>query len=162
MEVYIIGMLRTVNQPKMVELSTVSGASDVPTTVVRKVMVSDTDRHVLCFGANPVGSATFDPLLIRWSSQESNRLDTHSYKYRWDIRLSQGSRLSQLFEQHVRSLCLQKTVYTVCEVYPGFPPFTFGAPIIGTNVRTDTKTAIAVNDVVLWMGQETSIFTMVV
>ena len=35
---------------RMVELSTVAGASDVPTTV-RKVMVSDTDSHVLCFGA---------------------------------------------------------------------------------------------------------------
>ena len=55
---------------RMVELSTVAGASDVPTTV-RKVMVSDTDRHVLCFGANTIGTATFDPLLIRWSSQES-------------------------------------------------------------------------------------------
>ena len=48
---------------RMVELNTVSGASNVPTTV-RKVMVSDVDRHVLCFGSNALGSATFDPLLI--------------------------------------------------------------------------------------------------
>ena len=34
-------------------------------------------------------------------------------------------------------------------------PFTFGAAIIGTNVRiAGPNTAIAVNDVVFWMGQE--------
>ena len=42
---------------RMVELSGVTGATNVPTTV-RKVMVSDVDRHVLCFGSNPLGSAT--------------------------------------------------------------------------------------------------------
>ena len=45
---------------RMVELSGVSGASDVPTTV-RQVMVSDVDRHVLCFGSNTLGTSTFDP-----------------------------------------------------------------------------------------------------
>ena len=31
------------------------------------------DRHVFFYvlDSNPLGSATFDPLLIRWSSQES-------------------------------------------------------------------------------------------
>lgn len=40
-----------------------------------QVMVSDVDRHVICFGATPIGAAgpdfSVDPLLIRWSDQEN-------------------------------------------------------------------------------------------
>ena len=35
------------------------------------MMVSDLDRHVICFGCNPIGSSTLDPLFIRWSDQEN-------------------------------------------------------------------------------------------
>ena len=39
------------------------------------VMVSDVDRHVVCFGATPIGASgpefAVDPLLIRWSDQEN-------------------------------------------------------------------------------------------
>ena len=34
-------------------------------------MVSDIDRHVICFGVNPIGSSAIDPLFVRWSDQES-------------------------------------------------------------------------------------------
>jgi hypothetical protein len=33
-------------------------------------MVSDVDRHVICFGSNPIGSSDLDPLFVRWSDQE--------------------------------------------------------------------------------------------
>ena len=36
-----------------------------------QIMVSDVDRHIIAFGSNPVGSSTLDPLLVRWSDQES-------------------------------------------------------------------------------------------
>jgi|DEB0MinimDraft_3_1074331.scaffolds.fasta_scaffold00160_10 hypothetical protein len=36
-----------------------------------QVMVSDIDRHVICFGVNPLGSDEIDPLLVRWSDQEN-------------------------------------------------------------------------------------------
>ena len=42
---------------------------DVP-TVQNVIMVSDTNRFVLAFGANDYGAATQDPMLIRWSNQE--------------------------------------------------------------------------------------------
>ena len=48
-----------------VELSTLSGASNVPTTQ-KFVLVSDINRFVFCFGANTLGSATQNPMLIRW------------------------------------------------------------------------------------------------
>ena len=34
-------------------------------------MVSDIDRHVICFGSNPIGGTTLVPLLVRWSDQEN-------------------------------------------------------------------------------------------
>jgi hypothetical protein len=55
---------------RAVALSAVSGASDAPTAAL-SVMVSDVDKHVIAFGANPIGSADIDPLLVRWSDQES-------------------------------------------------------------------------------------------
>ena len=51
-------------------LSAVSGASDAP-TVALQVMMSDVDKHVICFGVNPIGSSTIDPLHVRWSDSES-------------------------------------------------------------------------------------------
>lgn len=54
---------------RAIPLSSLASASNTPTTALQ-VMVSDIDRHVLCFGCNPIGSANIDPLLIRWSDQE--------------------------------------------------------------------------------------------
>ena len=34
-------------------------------------MVSDIDRHIIAFGSNAIGASTLDPLLVRWSDQES-------------------------------------------------------------------------------------------
>lgn len=44
--------------------------SDAPTKAFQ-VMVSDIDRHVICFGVNPLGGTDIDPLLVRWSDQEN-------------------------------------------------------------------------------------------
>ena len=138
---------------RMVELATVGGASNVP-TIVRKVMVSDVDRHVLCFGSNPLGSATFDPLLIRWSSQESvTDWTPTATNTAGDIRLSQGSEIVTAIRTTRQFLVFtENSLHSVQFVGA---PFTFGTALIGTNVRiAGPNTAISVNDVVLWMGQE--------
>ena len=138
---------------RMVELATVAGASGVPTTV-RKVMVSDVDRHVLCFGSNPLGSATFDPLLIRWSSQESvTDWTPTATNTAGDIRLSQGSEIVTAIRTTRQILVFtENSLHSVQFVGA---PFIFGTALIGTNVRiAGPNTAIAVNDVVFWMGQE--------
>ena len=55
---------------RAVNLTSLSGASDVP-TIAKQVLVSDIDRHIVVFGANTIGTSTQDPLLIRFGSQES-------------------------------------------------------------------------------------------
>ena len=36
-----------------------------------QVMMSDVARHVICFGCNPIGSSTINPLFVRWSTSEN-------------------------------------------------------------------------------------------
>ena len=55
---------------RAVALSDLSGASNAP-TVALSIMVSDVDRHVICFGSNIIGSTTANPLFVRWSDTES-------------------------------------------------------------------------------------------
>ena len=55
---------------RAVALSALSGANNAPSAALQ-VMVSDVDRHVICFGASPIGSSSIDPLLVRWSDQEN-------------------------------------------------------------------------------------------
>jgi hypothetical protein len=52
-------------------LSDLSGANSVP-TIAMQTLVSQNDKHLLAFGCQPyAGLATdFDPLLIRWASQD--------------------------------------------------------------------------------------------
>jgi hypothetical protein len=63
-------------------------------TVARKVMISETDRHVIAFGANVIGSTEQDPLLIRFSDQENPADWTPTAtNTAGDLRLSQGSEI---------------------------------------------------------------------
>ena len=55
---------------RAVPFSGLSGASDAPVKPIQ-IMVSDIDRHIICFGSNAIGSTSLDPLLVRWSDQES-------------------------------------------------------------------------------------------
>ena len=43
--------------------------SDVPTQAMQ-ILVSQNDKHLICFGATPFGGGAFDPLLIRWATQD--------------------------------------------------------------------------------------------
>ena len=52
-------------------------------------MVSEVDRHIICFGTNAIGSTTLDPLFVRWSDQESSIDWTPS-----SINTAGGQRLS--------------------------------------------------------------------
>ena len=55
---------------RAVALAALAGASDAPTAALQ-VMTSPVDRHVICFGCNPIGEVAIDPLLVRWGDQES-------------------------------------------------------------------------------------------
>ena len=138
---------------RAVALSSLAGASNVP-TVARKVMVSEVDRHVICFGANPIGEVEQDPLLIRWSSQESPTDWTpQPTNTAGDIRLSQGSEIVTAVRTSRQILIW--TDHSLHSLQFLGPPYTFGTALLGDNIRiAGPNTALSVNDVVFWMGQE--------
>lgn len=77
------------------ELATVSGANQVP-TVGLQVITSETDRHLVVLGCDPVSGSTrtgvVDPMLVAFSDSENDLefepLPTNSAG---DVRLSSGS-----------------------------------------------------------------------
>jgi len=138
---------------RAVELASLTGASDVPTKA-RKILVSDVDRHCIAFGTNPIGSAVLDPLLIRFSSQEEPQNWTPSAtNTAGDLRLSKGSEIITAVQTSRQILVwTDQSLYSM--QFLG-PPFTFGVSMLGDNIRiAGPNTALAVNDVVFWMGQE--------
>lgn len=138
---------------RAVLLSSLTGATDVP-VVARKVLVSEVDRHVLCFGCNPIGSANQDPLLIRWSSQESAIDWTPTAENTaGDLRLSQGSEIVTAVRTSRQILVF--TDHTLHSIQFVGAPYTFGTALLADNIRiAGPNVAISVNDLVFWMGQE--------
>jgi hypothetical protein len=138
---------------RAVALTSLTGASDVP-TVARKILVSDVDRHVIIFGCNPIGSAVLDPLLIRFGSQESlTDFTPTATNTAGDLRLSKGSEIITAVQTSRQILVFtDQSLYSLQFIGA---PFTFGVSLLGDNIRiAGPNTAIAVNDVVFWMGQE--------
>jgi len=138
---------------RAVALTSLTGASDVP-TVARKILVSDVDRHVIVFGTNPIGSATLDPLLIRFGSQESlTDFTPTATNTAGDLRLSKGSEIITAIQTSRQILVFtDQSLYSMQFIGA---PFTFGISLLGDNIRiSGPNTALAVNDIVFWMGQE--------
>jgi hypothetical protein len=123
-------------------------------TVATKVIVSDVDRHVIVFGADPLTNiGTQDPLLIRFSDQE-NALDwtPTTTNTAGDLRLGSGSKIETAVETRQQIL-----VFTDISLYSMQfigPPFTFGINMISENITIrGPLSAIAVDDTVYWMGK---------
>jgi hypothetical protein len=136
---------------RAVPLSSLSGASNTP-TVAAKVIVSDVDRHVIAFGANPLGSSVQDPLLIRFSDQE-NAADwtPTTTNTAGDLLIGSGSRIVTALETRQQILVFTDASLHVMQ-YLG-PPFTFGINMISENVTiASPNSAIAIEDNVFWMG----------
>jgi hypothetical protein len=138
---------------RAVALSDLSGASTAP-TVEKKVIVSNVDRHVLAFGCDSeVNPGVQDPLLIRFSNQESvTNWKSEATNTAGDLRLGAGSEIITATETRQQILVFtDRALYAM--QYLG-PPFTFGINLISENITIQGPlTAIAVDDAVFWMGE---------
>ena len=133
--------------------ATAAGLTGAP-TVATKVIVSDVDRHVIVFGADPLTNiGTQDPLLIRFSDQE-NAIDwtPTTTNTAGDLRLGSGSKIETAVETRQQIL-----VFTDVSLYSMQfigPPFTFGINMISENTTIrGPLSVIAVDDSVYWMGK---------
>lgn len=138
---------------RAVALSDLAGASGAP-TIARAVLVSNRDRHVIAFGCDPVDNiGTQDPLLIRFSDQENPADWTPTAtNTAGDIILSSGSEIVSVAETRQQILVFTDTSLHAMQ-YLG-PPFTFGVSLISENTSIQgPNAAVAVDDMVFWMGQ---------
>ena len=139
-----------------------STRTSVP-TIAKQVLVSDQDRHVIAFGCDGLGATSTttqgneiqDPLLIRFSSQE-NPVDFFptATNTAGDLRLGGGSTFVQAVETKQQILVFtNKTLHSMKFIGP---PFTFGLQELSKNITImSPASAIAVEDVVFWMGVDT-------
>jgi len=136
-----------------VALTSLPGASDVP-TVQRLLMVSDASRIVLAFGCNDYNTSVQDPMLIRWSDQESAvNWTPAATSQAGSLRLSHGSAIQAVAQVRQEILVWSDTaVYSL--QYLG-PPIVWGSQILSDNVSivSDRAWATAAG-VTYWMGNE--------
>ena len=132
---------------------TITTDSSCP-TVANFVMVSDASRFVLAFGVNDYGSAIQDPLLIRWSDQESfatwfPAVTNQAGSY----RLSHGSQIVTAMQTRQEILVLtDSAIYSM--QYLG-PPYVWSFQIMGDNISIAGPNAIATaNNITYWMGTD--------
>jgi hypothetical protein len=136
-----------------VNVAGMMGASDVPTKQLM-ILTSDVSRFVLCFGANPLGESTLDPMLIRWSDQEDFLNWTPAATNQaGDLRLSTGSRIVSALQ--VRQEILVWTDAALYSLQYQGPPFVWGAQTMGDNVSIIGPNARATaSGVAFWMGTD--------
>ena len=128
--------------------------SDAAPTKSRKVIVSERDRHVICFGANPIGEAVQDRLLVRFSSQENPFLWTPTAtNTAGDLRIGSGSEIVTAVKTRREMIVL--TDSSVHSMQFIGPPFTFGINQLASAITVrGFNSAVAVGDAVYWMGYD--------
>jgi hypothetical protein len=133
-----------------VALSSRPGASDVP--LYQNLLLVSSNRFVIFFGTNDIGSSTLDPMLVRWSDQESAvNWTPAATNQAGSFRLSHGSQISAAVQTRQEIL-----VFTDVALYS---MQYIGAPAVWSNtVLADNITIINDRSVayasgmVYWMG----------
>ena len=136
-----------------VELSTLSGASDVPTSQ-RLIEISDINRFVFAFGANEFGSSTVNPMLIRWSDQGSvTNWTPASTNQAGFLTLSNGTEI--IAAKQARQEVLVWTDSAMYSLQYVGAPVVWSAQLVGENISTASQNCVAyANGVAYWMGKD--------
>ena len=131
----------------------VSG-TDVP-AFINQIMVSDTSRIVIAFGCNDYGAygtTAIDPLLIRWTAQESYTDWTpDATNQAGSYRLSHGSEIIGALQTRQEIVVwTDAAIYSM--QYLG-PPYVYGFTLLADNISITSPNAMATaSGVVYWMG----------
>ncbi len=129
--------------------------SSVPNKAMQ-ILVSQNDKHLLAFGAQPFGGGPtdFDPLLIRWATQDQpnvwNPLPTNTAGF---IRVSRGSQI-------VRALPTRQEILVFTDSHLYSFQYTgttdvFSLQELADNISIISPRACAsANNVTYWMGHD--------
>ena len=140
---------------RAVELSGISGANLVP-TVGLQVITSETDRHLIVLGADPISGSsrtgTIDPMLVAFSDQENElEFEPLTTNTAGSLRLSSGSSIIGGVKSRQETLIWTDTALYSMQFIG--PPFTFGINLIneGTGL-VGPKAAVTAPQGVYWMS----------
>jgi hypothetical protein len=119
-----------------------------------KLLISDTSRFVFVFGTNAYGDTALDPMLIRWSSQETftdwTPLATNSAG---SLRLSRGSAIIAVKQSRQEILVWTDTTLYSLQFLGGSAGW--GATLVGENISVASTNSVAyANGAAFWMGRE--------
>jgi len=138
--------------PRGVPLTSLAGSDNYAPLVQGTFTVSDASRFLIVFGTNDYGSTTFDPMLIRWSDQES--LTTwypQVTNQAGSVRLSHGSEIITTLQSRQEIVVwTDSSLYSL--QYLG-PPYVWGTQLLGDNVSIiGPNAAVMASGVSYWMG----------
>jgi len=129
--------------------------SDVPDEAMQ-ILVSQNDKHLLAFGCTPFGSSapTFDPLLIRWSTQDQPNvwtpLTTNSAGF---LRVSRGSAIVSAIATRQEILVFTEGTLNSLQ-YLGTTDV-FGIQELADNISIlSARSVVTVNNTVYWFGHD--------
>jgi hypothetical protein len=134
-------------------LSSLGGASGVP-TVQNYILISDISRFVFCFGANPIGSGTQDPMVVRWSDQEdATNWTPAATNQAGSLRFSRGTEIVTAAQSRQEVLVwTNSSLYSM--QYVGAPEV-WTAQLVGENISIASQNSVAYsNGVAYWMGRD--------
>jgi len=133
-------------------LSSLAGADGYTPLYQNAFTISDASRFVLVFGTNDYGSTTLDPMLIRWSDQESLTTWYPAITNQaGSVRLSHGSKIVTTLQSRQEIVVwTDQALYSL--QYLG-PPYVWGTQLLADNVSIAGPNAAAMaSGVTYWMG----------
>jgi hypothetical protein len=138
--------------PRGVLLSSLAGSDGYCPLYQNTFTVSDASRFLIVFGTNDYGSTTLDPMLIRWSDQES--LTTwypSATNQAGSVRLSHGSKIVTTLQSRQEIVVwTDSSLYSL--QYLG-PPYVWSSQILADNISIIGPNAAAMaSGVSYWMG----------
>ena len=138
---------------RAIPIASLAGADSVPLKQYT-LMVSDTSRFTFAFGTNDYLSTTFDPMLIRWSDQESVTSWAPAITNQaGSIRLSHGSLIQTVLQSRQEILVFTDAALYSLQ-YLG-PPYIWGSQLLSDNISIVGLNAAAYsNGTAYWMGQD--------
>ena len=142
---------------RAVALSSLSGANLTPTKALF-TLVSDIDRHIICFGADPISGSsrtgTIDPMFIAWSDQENAaEWEPKSTNTAGSFRLSAGTSIIGALRARQETLVWTDTsMYSMSFIGQ---PFTFGVNLVNEGVGLiGPNAAVNTPKGVFWMDKK--------
>jgi hypothetical protein len=138
--------------PNGVLVSSLNGTDGYCPLYQNVMTVSDASRFVIVFGTNDYGSTVLDPMLIRWSDQESLTIwYPAATNQAGSIRLSHGSKIVSVLQSRQEILIWTDSSFYSMQ-YLG-PPAIWQTQLLGDNISIAGPNATALaSGVSYWMG----------